>query len=194
MGDSSYNSPVRSSYGSPARSLKMLDRVYGSPVRSYCGDHSSATESEGEDFASLDPLQTEIPGSPDQTVIDGWLKFRDNKKWRHRWGVMTKLSPAAEGQLQCAVPLAFNRVVVSTYTCRGLNNNNNTWGESVLKCGNLHKYNNAVRVFCMRRASLELFKLTKYTVVSSSSSSMLRPFFKWAFTSLLMSLHIYNAH
>lgn len=77
MADSSYNSPVRS-YGSPARSLKMLDRVYGSPVRSYCGDHSSATESEGED-CSLD-LQTEIPGSPDQTVIDGWLKFRDNKK------------------------------------------------------------------------------------------------------------------
>lgn len=77
MADSSYNSPVRS-YGSPARSLKMLDRVYGSPVRSYCGDHSSATESESED-SSLD-LLTEIPGSPDQTVIDGWLKFRDNKK------------------------------------------------------------------------------------------------------------------
>lgn len=78
MGDSSYNSPVRSIYGSPARSLKILDRVYGSPVRSYCGDHSSATESEGEDV-SLEYL-TEIPGSPDQTVIDGWLKFRDNKK------------------------------------------------------------------------------------------------------------------
>ncbi|XP_060850544.1 uncharacterized protein LOC132929305 isoform X1 [Rhopalosiphum padi] len=92
MTDSSYNSPARS-YGSPARSLKMLDRVYGSPARSYCGDHSSATESEGEETLEL---LTEIPSSPDQTILDGWLKFRDNKKWRHRWGVMTKLSPAAD--------------------------------------------------------------------------------------------------
>lgn len=76
MSDSSYNSPARS-FGSPARNLKILDRVYGSPARSYCGDHSSATESEGEE--SLE-LLTEIPISPDQTVIDGWLKFRDNKK------------------------------------------------------------------------------------------------------------------
>ncbi|XP_022163216.1 uncharacterized protein LOC111028771 [Myzus persicae] len=91
MTDSSYNSPARS-YGSPARSLKMLDRVYGSPARSYCGDHSSATESEGEETLEL---LTEIPSSPDLTILDGWLKFRDNKKWRHRWGVMTKLSPAA---------------------------------------------------------------------------------------------------
>lgn len=76
MTDSSYNSPSRS-YGSPARSLKMLDRVYGSPARSHNGDHSSATESEGEE--SLE-LLTEVPGVPDQTVIDGWLKFRDNRK------------------------------------------------------------------------------------------------------------------
>lgn len=86
MTDSSYNSPARSyksparSYGSPAKSMKMLDRMYGSPARSYCGDHSSATESEGEE--SLE-LMTEVPSSPDQTVIDGWLKFRDNKKVRN---------------------------------------------------------------------------------------------------------------
>jgi hypothetical protein len=55
----------------------MLDRVYGSPARSYCGDHSSATESEGEETLEL---LTEIPSSPDQTILDGWLKFRDNKK------------------------------------------------------------------------------------------------------------------
>lgn len=92
MTDSSYNSPARSygsparsygsparSYGSPAKSMKMLDRMYGSPARSYCGDHSSATESEGEE--SLE-LLTEVPSSPDQTVMDGWLKFRDNKKVR----------------------------------------------------------------------------------------------------------------
>lgn len=81
MTDSSYNSPARSvgGYGSPARGLKMLDRVYGSPARSYCsgGDHSSATESESEDTLEC---WTEVPGSPDQTVMDGWLKFRDNKK------------------------------------------------------------------------------------------------------------------
>lgn len=79
MTDSSYNSPARSCYGSPARNLKMLDRVYGSPVRSYCGGdhHSSATESEGEDAVEL---LTEVPCSPDQTIMDGWLKFRDNKK------------------------------------------------------------------------------------------------------------------
>ncbi|CAI6351410.1 unnamed protein product [Macrosiphum euphorbiae] len=80
MTDSSYNSPARS-YGSPARSLKMLDRVYGSPARSYCGDHSSATESEGEETLEL---LTEIPSSPDQTILDGWLKFRDNKKVSRR--------------------------------------------------------------------------------------------------------------
>lgn len=55
----------------------MLDRVYGSPARSYCGDHSSATESEGEDTLEL---LTEVPNTPDQTVMDGWLKFRDNKR------------------------------------------------------------------------------------------------------------------
>lgn len=76
MTDSSYNSPARS-YGSPARNMKMLDRVHGSPARSYCGDHSSATESEGEDTLEL---LTEIPNLPDLTIMDGWLKFRDNKK------------------------------------------------------------------------------------------------------------------
>lgn len=76
MTDSSFNSPAKS-YGSPAKSLKMLDRVYGSPAKSYYGDHSSATESEGED--TMDFI-TEIPSSPDQTIMDGWLKFRDNKK------------------------------------------------------------------------------------------------------------------
>lgn len=76
MTDSSYSSPAKS-YGSPARNLKMLDKIYGSPARSYNGDHSSATESEGEDTAEF---LTEMPITPDQTVMDGWLKFRDNKK------------------------------------------------------------------------------------------------------------------
>ncbi|KAL4131808.1 hypothetical protein QTP88_009063 [Uroleucon formosanum] len=111
MTDSSYNSPARS-YGSPARSLKMLDRVYGSPARSYCGDHSSATESEGEETLEL---LTEIPSSPDQTILDGWLKFRDNKKWRHRWGVMTKLSPAAGEYIELSTELGKLRWPVSDF-------------------------------------------------------------------------------
>ncbi|XP_050525410.1 uncharacterized protein LOC126896550 isoform X2 [Daktulosphaira vitifoliae] len=98
MTDSSHNSPARS-FGSPARSFKLYDRrVLGSPARSYCSgaDYSSATESEGED-SSADTiyLAAEVPGSVDQAIINGWLKFRDNKKWRHRWAVITKLSPAA---------------------------------------------------------------------------------------------------
>ncbi|KAM3956981.1 uncharacterized protein ACR2FA_009029 [Aphomia sociella] len=32
----------------------------------------------------------------DNSVISGWLKFRDNKRWKSRWGVVTKLSPAAD--------------------------------------------------------------------------------------------------
>lgn len=78
MTDNGYGSPARSCYGSPARSLKMSDRVHGSPARSYCGDHSSATESEGEETFEM---LTEVPrSSADQTIMDGWLKFRDNKK------------------------------------------------------------------------------------------------------------------
>ncbi|XP_055693119.1 uncharacterized protein LOC129795678 [Lutzomyia longipalpis] len=37
----------------------------------------------------------EMPCQPDQTIVSGWLKFRDNKRWKIRWGVVTKLSPAA---------------------------------------------------------------------------------------------------
>ncbi|KAF8796304.1 hypothetical protein HNY73_000692 [Argiope bruennichi] len=30
-----------------------------------------------------------------QTVIEGTLKYRDNKKWKPRWCVIRKLSPVA---------------------------------------------------------------------------------------------------
>ncbi|XP_072157801.1 uncharacterized protein [Bemisia tabaci] len=70
----------------------MSNSVCNSPARSIGkGDSYSESENESE---SVD-LITEVPGSPDQTIVDGWLKFRDHKKWKQRWGVVTKLSPAA---------------------------------------------------------------------------------------------------
>ena len=27
-------------------------------------------------------ILTEVPGAPDQTIVDGWFKFRDNKRVR----------------------------------------------------------------------------------------------------------------
>lgn len=55
----------------------MADSTYNSPARSV-GEPASLTESENESD-SVD-LVTEVPGAPEQTIIDGWLKFRDLKK------------------------------------------------------------------------------------------------------------------
>ena len=55
----------------------MTDSSYNSPARSI-GEPSSLTESENE--SETLELVTEIPGTPDQTIVDGWLKFRDNKR------------------------------------------------------------------------------------------------------------------
>lgn len=69
MSESAYNSPL------PLR--RFTDSCCSSPARSIAGHASSdiLTDSDGEgDFI------TEIPSTPDQTVIAGWLKFRDNKK------------------------------------------------------------------------------------------------------------------
>ncbi|XP_041982058.1 uncharacterized protein LOC121735334 [Aricia agestis] len=41
-------------------------------------------------------LQDEECYDVDNSVMSGWLKFRDNKRWKSRWGVVTKLSPAAD--------------------------------------------------------------------------------------------------
>jgi len=62
----------------------MTDSVFSSPARSIgassLGDHSltdsEITESESDAF----DLATEVPGSPEQTLVDGWVKFRDHKK------------------------------------------------------------------------------------------------------------------
>lgn len=55
----------------------MTDSSYNSPARSV-GEPVSLTESENE--SETLELVTEVPGSPEQTIIDGWLKFRDLKK------------------------------------------------------------------------------------------------------------------
>ncbi|XP_055527888.1 uncharacterized protein LOC129720431 [Wyeomyia smithii] len=90
-----FSSPMHSSklpldhtnYGgfvSPAKSALGEPGVFSSPARSVC----SATGEEIGDGG-------EMLLANDQTIVSGWLKFRDNKKWKIRWGVVTKLSPAA---------------------------------------------------------------------------------------------------
>ncbi|XP_022916434.1 uncharacterized protein [Onthophagus taurus] len=84
MSESAYNSPL------PLR--RFTESCCSSPARSIGSHHTETlTDSDGEN-----EFVTETPGIPDQTVISGWLKFRDNKKWKQRWGVVTKLSPAAD--------------------------------------------------------------------------------------------------
>ncbi|XP_049855082.1 uncharacterized protein LOC126335669 [Schistocerca gregaria] len=74
----------------------MCESACNSPARSM-GEPSSLTDSELTDLEdnSLLELPAEQPGGPDLTIVDGWLRFRDNKRWKQRWGVVTKLSPAA---------------------------------------------------------------------------------------------------
>lgn len=63
----------------------MTDSLFSSPARSIgdrsLGDPNSLTDSEiTESESELLELATEVPGQPDQTVVDGWVKFRDNKR------------------------------------------------------------------------------------------------------------------
>lgn len=71
MSESAYNSPL------PLR--RFTNSCCSSPARSL-GGHSSAAETLTDSDGEGDFLITETPGLPDQTVITGWLKFRDNKK------------------------------------------------------------------------------------------------------------------
>ncbi|XP_056632717.1 uncharacterized protein LOC130442549 isoform X1 [Diorhabda sublineata] len=82
-----------SAYNSPLLTRRLTESCCSSPARSIRSHNAEdMSDSEGEN----EVLVTEIPGTPDQTIISGWLKFRDNKKWKQRWGVITKLSPAAD--------------------------------------------------------------------------------------------------
>ncbi|RZF41295.1 hypothetical protein LSTR_LSTR000009 [Laodelphax striatellus] len=62
-----------------------------SPARSVGEGCVSLMDAEVEEVLQVDAAAK----SSDLVVIDGWLKFRDCKKWKQRWGVVTKLSPAA---------------------------------------------------------------------------------------------------
>ncbi|XP_066140538.1 uncharacterized protein [Euwallacea fornicatus] len=84
-----------SAYNSPLPTRRLTESCCSSPARSIRSHNIEfLSDSDGE-FDDKE-LATEVPGLPDQTVISGWLKFRDNKKWKQRWGVITKLSPAAD--------------------------------------------------------------------------------------------------
>lgn len=66
-----------SAYNSPLLTRRLTDSCCSSPARSIRSHHTEdLTDSDGEG----EQLFTEIPCTPDQTVISGWLKFRDNKK------------------------------------------------------------------------------------------------------------------
>lgn len=72
-----------SAYNSPLLARKLPDSCFSSPARSIAslGDPNSYTDSELTETESESfDLATEVPGQPDQTVVDGWVKFRDNKR------------------------------------------------------------------------------------------------------------------
>ncbi|XP_018333110.1 uncharacterized protein LOC108742399 isoform X2 [Agrilus planipennis] len=97
MCESAYNSPrVSRRWQEPAS-------CNSSPARSLprCTPDIFSTDSEGEfDGSASEAVENNFhpaSTSPNETVlISGWLKFRDNKKWKQRWGVVSKLSPAAD--------------------------------------------------------------------------------------------------
>ncbi|XP_055382420.1 protein kinase 4-like [Condylostylus longicornis] len=85
---------------SPAKSIIGEPGTFASPIRNLRGSTSpnplsndDATHQNQIENISSDEI-VEQP-QPDQTIVSGWLKFRDNKRWKIRWGVVTKLSPAA---------------------------------------------------------------------------------------------------
>ncbi|KAF5296613.1 hypothetical protein FQA39_LY12441 [Lamprigera yunnana] len=67
-----------SAYNSPMLNRRLTESCCSSPARSVGQQTPEVlTDSDGDGEY---PLHTESPGVPDQTVISGWLKFRDNKK------------------------------------------------------------------------------------------------------------------
>ena len=63
--------------------IRMAGSACNSPARSI-GDPNSLTDSELTDLESDSQIEivTEVPGTPDQTIVDGWVKFLDNKRVR----------------------------------------------------------------------------------------------------------------
>ncbi|KAF7282091.1 hypothetical protein GWI33_003275 [Rhynchophorus ferrugineus] len=67
-----------SAYNSPLPTRRLTESCCSSPARSI-RSHNIDILSDSDNEGDID-LATEVPGTPDQTVISGWLKFRDNKK------------------------------------------------------------------------------------------------------------------
>lgn len=82
MSESAFNSPLAlrkfalegggSCFSSPARSIVS--------VSSASGADGAGTDSELDDSFMDEILVTETPGAPDQTIVAGYMKFRDNKR------------------------------------------------------------------------------------------------------------------
>ncbi|XP_050080003.1 uncharacterized protein LOC126567764 isoform X1 [Anopheles maculipalpis] len=89
---------------SPAKSVMGEPGVFSSPARSVIcsppgADPRGGSVCGGDGMEDMDLGSGNSAGdvlAGDQTIVSGWLKFRDNKKWKIRWGVVTKLSPAAD--------------------------------------------------------------------------------------------------
>ncbi|KAJ8923413.1 hypothetical protein NQ315_001971 [Exocentrus adspersus] len=82
-----------SAYNSPLLTRRLTDSCCSSPARSIRSHHiEDLTDSDGEG----EQLFTETPGTPDQTVISGWLKFRDNKKGSY--GTVSKCEHIPTGE------------------------------------------------------------------------------------------------
>uniref|UniRef100_A0A4Y0BIY0 Uncharacterized protein n=1 Tax=Anopheles funestus TaxID=62324 RepID=A0A4Y0BIY0_ANOFN len=89
---------------SPAKSVLGEPGAFSSPARSVVCSPSSVEPRGNGGVCGGDGMEDMDLGSgsasdmlaSDQTIVSGWLKFRDNKKWKIRWGVVTKLSPAAD--------------------------------------------------------------------------------------------------
>jgi hypothetical protein len=75
--------PIASGVLELPEQVRMAESACNSPARSI-GDPNSLTDSELTDLESDSQLEvlTEVPGTPDQTIIDGWVKFRDSKRVR----------------------------------------------------------------------------------------------------------------
>ncbi|CAB0007908.1 unnamed protein product, partial [Nesidiocoris tenuis] len=66
----------------------MSDSACASPSKSYYSDSACASPARSIHYDSVDSgsecdnanLATETPGDPDQTIVAGYLKFRDYKK------------------------------------------------------------------------------------------------------------------
>ncbi|XP_075210454.1 uncharacterized protein LOC142317791 [Lycorma delicatula] len=69
-----------------------MESVEKSPTKSVDGESSTCVSEQEQD----EILKVETIPRTDLILIEGWLKFRDSKRWKQRWGVVTKLSPAAD--------------------------------------------------------------------------------------------------